>query len=241
MSTIQRLFGQDRSPVLGFGLWERLPKEDLGTLLEGATQLRIDRGEPIDSELGIILSGVLGVERELFDGRRVLSMLFHRHELFDLRREDRLRQGQLIALRSAEVLLLNPKAVTQPNGRTSDLSAVIAEQLRRQSARMRDHVTDLASKTPLERLASVLFEFRRWPNQEDHAADPCIVRLPIHRIDIAAYIGVKAETLSRAFKQLERERLVHLSQADQVTLLDAPSLRRIANGGRPRQSTRRAS
>ena len=125
--------------------------------------------------------------------------------------------------------------------RRSPLARVIAEQLLVQSARMRDHITDLAGKTPLERLSSVLFEIRRWPENKDPRADPSAVRLLIQRMDIAAYIGVKPETLSRAFKQLERERLIHLSQADQVTLLDAPSLRRIANGGRPRQSTRAAS
>lgn len=117
-----------------------------------------------------------------------------------------------------------------------DVSSAFITQLREQFARLRDHATDLGFKTPFERLASVLFELRRWPGAtlDEQGADT--VRIPVRRSDIANYIGIKPETVSRAIRQLEQERLIGLPCGDRVVLADIPSMRRLANGGRPRQS-----
>lgn len=69
-------------------------------------------------------------------------------------------------------------------------------QLQRQQARPNDHIADLAAKTPLERLASVLFEFGRWPDSDLSEKGEPIVRIPIRRTDIADYLGMTPETLN---------------------------------------------
>ncbi|MGI9503239.1 MAG: Crp/Fnr family transcriptional regulator [Geminicoccaceae bacterium] len=103
---------------------------------------------------------------------------------------------------------------------------------------MHDHIADLAAKTPLERVASVLFEFRRWPEGQVSGRDQPVVRIPMRRTDIADYLGMKPETLCRAVRSLEQERLIRTLDADRILMADVIGLRRIANGGRPRRSTR---
>lgn len=220
--------------------WNRLSAESLCDLLGPATLVSLSRDEEVGSDIGIVISGAFAVQRELSDGRRVLCSLFHEGDLVDVRRSERIRQGRLIALKDSEFLMLDEDQIETCIKRHSDIAGAFITQQGTHFARMRDHVTDLACKTPFERLASVLFEFKRWPRRQSKIRDADTVHIPIMRIDIADYIGVKPETVSRAIRKLEQEKRIAIPRSDQVFMIDVPAMRQIANGGRPRQSTRRA-
>lgn len=220
--------------------WNGLSEPTTNDLLDSATVLSLKRGEEPGSDVCIVLSGALAVERELSDGRRVLCTLYHKGDLIDLRRSERIRQGRLIALKDSTLLSLDQEQVTTCTDRHKDLARAFLGQQGNHFARMRDHATDLASKTPFERMASVLFEFKRWPHCAVGKSDRNSVHIPILRIDIADYIGVKPETVSRAIRKLEKERRIAIPEPDRIFLIDIPAMRQIANGGRPRQSKRRA-
>lgn len=224
-----------------YGPWNSLADTSVHDLLEAASLWLLDRGDQVDASLGIVVSGTLAVERELSDGRRVLASLFHEGDLVDLRRTERKRQGALIALKSSEFLHLDETRIDDRAATNPELAKAFIAQLADHFARMQDHATDLASKTPLERMASVLFEFKRWPETTPAERSRDIVRIPISRIDIADYIGVKPETVSRAIRELEREKLIGIPHQDQILLADIPSMRGIANGGRPRRSNGRSN
>lgn len=220
--------------------WNRLSAASLCDLLSPATLVSLSRGDEIGSDIGIVISGAFAVQRELSDGRRVLCSLFHEGDLVDVRRSERIRQGKLVALKDSEFLMLDEDQIEACISQHSDIAGAFITQQGTHFARMRDHATDLACKTPFERLASVLFEFKRWPARQARVRDGDTVHIPIMRIDIADYIGVKPETVSRAIRKLEQEKRIAIPQSDQVFLIDVPAMRQIANGGRPRQSTRRA-
>lgn len=220
--------------------WNGLSESCKSDLLETATHSYLTRGEEAASDVCIVLSGALAVERELSDGRRVLSTLFHAGDLIDLRRSERIRQGRLIALKDSELLILDQERVALCTDQHSDLASAFIGQQGNHFARMRDHVADLASKTPFERMASVLFEFKRWPGSSGEKKECNSIQIPILRIDIADYIGVKPETVSRAIRKLEKERRIAIPEPDRVFMIDVPAMRQIANGGRPRQSRQHA-
>lgn len=219
--------------------WKLLAETSALALLKGARLLDLSRGDSADMRLGIVLTGCCAVERGLSDGRRVLCALFHEGDLFDLRHAESLRQGQMVALTNARVLTLDENSLESNAAKHGDIAQALMTQMRDHLSRMQDHATDLISKTPFERLASILFEFHRWPGATPRHGDRDSVRIPIRRSDIADYIGVKPETVSRAIRQLERENLIGIPENNQILLADRASLRRIADGGRPRQSTRR--
>ncbi|MEM9229058.1 MAG: Crp/Fnr family transcriptional regulator [Pseudomonadota bacterium] len=192
-------------------------------------------GDLIDTEFGLVVSGTAGIEYSLGNGRRCLSELMHSGDLINMTRHERQTQGTLIALGECCVLPLVKRDFETLARHHKDLSDAYHRQVEDQTGRLRDHIADLGAKTPLERIVSVLFELRRWPDASGDSAAQMI--LPILYKDIAAYTGMKPETVSRALRKLREARLISTDGADRerISLLNVPRLRRIANGGAPRK------
>lgn len=232
-------------------------------LMRAVEEIRMTRGEAAPFVTGFLLSGVIGVADQASDGRQMLSALFHAGELIDLRRDARPPQGRPVALTDARVIVFNPSRMDAALRAHPDLAAVWLSELREQAAALRDHCGDLNCKTPVERLAAALLEFRRWPQEaarkdvlNANGAAPSetsaeaaegqdvansaatVLKLPILRNHIAEYIGVQPETVSRAFRTLESERIIEIERKDTIRLCDLPAIRTIANGGRPRAGAR---
>ena len=209
-------------------------------LNHGSAILDLNRGDVVDHCIGFVLRGTFGVRRTLADGRRSLCVIFKERDLVDLRRDERQRQGKLVALATSRFLAVEPACFEDCVETHLGGADALQRHHRELLARMRDHAADLVSKTPMERIASILFEFRRWPRVGEVDNGTLIIRLPINRLDIAEYIGLKPETVSRAIRQMESEGLISLPSAHTVAILDVPMLRQLANGGRPRRTTRRS-
>ena len=91
----------------------------------------------------------------------------------------------------------------------------------------RQQMVLLGRKTATERLASFLLLFIEEVSGADKAPRR-MVRLPMNRADIADYLGLTKETVSRVFSAFRRERLVRLEAIDQIEILDLPGLKRLA-------------
>lgn len=83
----------------------------------------------------------------------------------------------------------------------------------------KDHMLLLGRKTAMERVASFLLEMAHRLN-----ANPSM-ELPMSRQDIADYLGLTLETVSRIFSQLQKEGLLVLSDARRVSLMDTDRLK----------------
>lgn len=205
-------------------------------LAAAAERMEVARGQDIPSDIGILVSGIAGVRRQYADGQHLYCALFHGGDLFDLRRTERQRQGILLAVTDVTVLCLERATLAATGSAHPEIADFHVRQLREHGARLRDHCADLAFKTPVERLASAILEFRRWPEAEATDTDEGLVlRLPVRRTDIASYMGMKPETVSRALKQLARDGILRKAGRDSLQVLDLPALRMTANGGQPRR------
>jgi len=58
------------------------------------------------------------------------------------------------------------------------------------------------------------------------------VIIPVRRVDLAEYLGMQPETVSRCFKDLEERGIIEFNSISNIKLLKTPILRRIANGDR---------
>jgi CRP/FNR family transcriptional regulator, anaerobic regulatory protein len=86
----------------------------------------------------------------------------------------------------------------------------------------------LGRKTARERLASFLI---RLSQDVTPCAPPRIrLRLAMTRNDIADYLGLTIETVSRTFTRFKSDRLVALPTVAEVVLIDRPRLQKIAEG-----------
>jgi CRP/FNR family transcriptional regulator len=96
-----------------------------------------------------------------------------------------------------------------------------------------DVVYSLGQRTASERLAVFLLYLRHWRRLTENLADDSEPRLaeidiPMSREDIADFLGLKKETVSRSFKELETSRLIQRSGSHQVRVLDLAALRELA-------------
>lgn len=80
----------------------------------------------------------------------------------------------------------------------------------------------LGRKSATERLASFLLHLANRTEQLT------LVELPMSRADIADYLGLTKETVSRAFSSFRARRLIRLRTMHEVEILDRPGLERIA-------------
>ena len=86
----------------------------------------------------------------------------------------------------------------------------------------------LGRKTAIEKIASFLINLARRMKIEPEPNNT--VPLPMPRADIADYLGLTVETLSRTLGKLAREELIALPSVYQVTLLRPDDLQEIAEG-----------
>ena len=85
-----------------------------------------------------------------------------------------------------------------------------------------DHVVLLGRKHLEERLAAFLILFsRRW-KFDDEPVDE--VKLPMTRADIADYLGLTVESVSRAFTRFRKQGLIEMPDTHRVVLRNLPAL-----------------
>jgi CRP/FNR family transcriptional regulator len=98
-------------------------------------------------------------------------------------------------------------------------------------AKAREQMVLLGRKTAGERLATFLLQM-----QTRLAAAPPgdgSLRLPMTRADIADYLGLTTETVSRTFSRLRALKLIEIGDNDAIRLLRPQQLQALAGGSYP--------
>ncbi len=86
----------------------------------------------------------------------------------------------------------------------------------------------LGRKTAKEKVATFLLRLSRRAVARGGTASP--IGLPMSRADIADYLGLTIETVSRTFTHLKRDGVIGLPASGHVILLDAVALKDMADG-----------
>ena len=211
----------------------QLNGDELADLSQKSRTLAMKRGESLEQEalahwpIIAIDSGVMSMQHLLQDGRKTIAALFMRGDIIDLRNISNRNRGALISLGKVKVCRLSPKVFEDVMARNPDAQKVIWKNLRDQAFRAMDHSGDIAKKQALEKLASFIFECR---NRQVGFKDGDLVEIPVRRIDLAEYLGMQPETVSRCFKDFEKRGIIEVPKLNALKLLNVPMLRRIANG-----------
>lgn len=94
----------------------------------------------------------------------------------------------------------------------------------RELAEAQQQMVILGRKTALERIASFFLSLSERSNGSD------VIDLPMSRSDIADYLGITKETVSRVFSELKCGRIIRLQTIGRVEILDRARLDSIASG-----------
>jgi CRP-like cAMP-binding protein len=165
----------------------------------------------------------------LEDGRKTIAAFFMQGDIIDLRGIADRHRGQLVALGKTKICRLLPEVFNDIFDKNPNAQRIVWDNLREQTYRAIDHSADLAKKHALEKLASFIFEGRR---RQIVSIAENLVTIPVRRVDLAEYLGMQPETVSRCFKDLEMRGIVKLNTISNLKILKIPTLRRIANGDR---------
>jgi len=99
-------------------------------------------------------------------------------------------------------------------------------------AAAQDQMLLLGRKTAQERVATFLLDLSARARRRGRIDNP--VTVPMSRTDIADYLGLTTETVSRCFTKLRTARVIHSAQPGFVAILDAPQLAVLAQSELPR-------
>jgi CRP/FNR family transcriptional regulator len=94
----------------------------------------------------------------------------------------------------------------------------------RMLADARRHMVLLGRKNAIERIASFFLALSGRRDEAD------LIRLPMGRSDIADYLGLTKETVSRVLAQLKSRRFIRLLAIDRIEIVDREGLRKLAAG-----------
>ena len=87
----------------------------------------------------------------------------------------------------------------------------------------------LGRKTARERVATFLLQLSQRAERRGHNA--LQLQLPMKRYEIADYLGLSFETVSRHLRDLERERLISFPAVKAVAIRDPAALSTLAGYG----------
>ena len=164
-----------------------------------------------------VISGAVRAVRILGDGRRQIGAFHLAGDVFGLECSE-LHHHSAEAIVESEIALVRRSSVEK----AAQADASVARKLWRETSgdlqRMQDHMLRLGRETAVERVASFLIELSG--RCECNGA----VALPMGRLDIADYLGLTIETVSRTLTQLERGRAISIPNARSVVLHDALAL-----------------
>ena len=90
----------------------------------------------------------------------------------------------------------------------------------------RNNLMALARMTPLERLAGFLLDMAARRQRQGQGGNQLV--LPMTRADIADYLGLTVETVSRSFTRLRLEGMIAASDPHHIELLDPQRLQALA-------------
>jgi CRP/FNR family transcriptional regulator, nitrogen fixation regulation protein len=166
-----------------------------------------------------VISGAVRTYKVLNDGRRQINAFYLPGDCFGLELGDEHSWSAEAIVKSA-VVMVKRTIVLNASKRDNE----VARQLWRMTADelygARNHAL-LLIKTAQERVAAFLLEMSRRFAKSD------AVELPMGRQDIADYLGLTVETVSRTLTQLEITRAIELLTSRLIALRNRSALSRL--------------
>jgi len=166
-----------------------------------------------------IVSGAVRTYRVLNDGRRQIGAFCLPGDVFGLEVGD-LHSFSAEAIVDCKVMLIKRSSLVSLASRSPDVARQLWTMAATELQRAQDH-TMLLIKTAQERVAGFLLEMAQRARCGD------AVELPMSRQDIADYLGLTIETVSRTLTQLENSAAIAVPTSRRIVLRNQAALNRL--------------
>jgi len=175
-------------------------------------------GEPADY-LYKVVSGTVRTYKVLSDGRRQIGAFYMPGDVFGLEIGDE-HMFSAEAISDAKVLVVKRSALMALAARDNEVARQLWALTGRELSRVQDHIM-LLIKTAQERVAGFLLEMA------ERGSNGNALELPMSRQDIADYLGLTIETVSRTLTMLENAAAIELPSSRKIVLRNRSALTRL--------------
>jgi CRP/FNR family transcriptional regulator, nitrogen fixation regulation protein len=176
-------------------------------------------GEPAEY-LYKVVSGAVRICKVLDDGRRQVTAFQMPGEIFGLEAggthsfsAEAIADSTIIVVKRNAILALAARDVDTAN----QLWTLTACELQR----VQDHMLILGCMGAKEKVAAFLLELAKRCSESNE------IKLPMSRQDIADYLGLTIETVSRTMTQLENDATIMLPTSRRIVLRNRAALKRL--------------
>lgn len=219
----------------------RRPHFDTAAETEGALDNRIRRtapkvvherehvffeGDPID-HIYQVEKGTVCLYKTLLDGRRQIIDFAYPGDFIGLGAgDDHVFSAQ--AITATRLRCLPANALHEVAWRNPDIGMQLYRALSDQLRAARGLLLTVGQRTATERLAMLLLALSQR-NKRD-GTDGARIALPMTRADIADFLSLTVETVSRTFTKLRQSKIIDLAQSSLVVIRDYHALEQLAAG-----------
>jgi CRP-like cAMP-binding protein len=162
-----------------------------------------------------VVSGNVRTYKILKDGRRQVGGFYSPGDIFGLEFADE-HSLSAEAITDCKVLVVKRAALNTLAGRDASVARQLFALTGRELLRFQDRIL-LLIKSAQERVATFLLEMAR------HASGN-VVELPMSRQDIADYLGLTIETVSRTLSALETAAVIEVATSRRIVLRNRAAL-----------------
>jgi CRP/FNR family transcriptional regulator, nitrogen fixation regulation protein len=167
-------------------------------------------GEPAEY-LYKVFSGSVRTYKILRDGRRQVGGFYLRGDIFGLEFADE-HTLSAEAIADTKVMVVKRTVLDALAGRNASIAQQLFALTGRELGRVQDRIM-LLIKSAQERVAAFLLEMA------ERASESNIVELPMSRQDIADYLGLSLETVSRTLSALQTAAAIGVSSSSRRIVL----------------------
>lgn len=174
-----------------------------------------------------VLEGVVGVYKMLSDGRRQIVTFYYPGDLIGIEETDKwMHHGEALCTSKVRCIPMSTidKLINSEPGFGQALLSSLAIEL----TETRDQLLSLGRKSAVEKVATFLLRISK--RNEGQGTDDLLLHLPMTRSEIADYLGLTIETVSRSITKLKKADVIHLQSKIRVQVIDKSALTEIANG-----------
>ena len=206
----------------------------LAALRGMGNQFRLASGQPLFHEgdpatrVFTLTRGSLKLYKLLPDGRRQVTGFMQPGDFLGITVDDE-HAFSAEALESSQLCAFPRSRFDDFSDRNGEMERELYRLAVNELAAAQQQMVLLGRKTAAERFASFIVALAAR-HERTHGGQARFVSLPMSRSDIADYLGLTKETVSRVLALLKQRRLVRLEAIDRIEILDRAGLDQVAAG-----------
>ena len=222
----------DRCIGKHYNICHLLERERQRELLETGCRQRFEKrsylfraGSPVGAVFKVT-SGIVAESRTLADGRRQIIAFFLPGDICGYLDSDGSYTFDGEAVTTAETCSFNRERFNVFVNRNRDVAEEMRRGLAERLKTLGTHLSVVGQLTSTERVANFVAMMNAAYTARNVQTRP--LPLPMKRSDIADYLGLRLETVSRAFSKLRQRSIIDVHE-DEVLIIDPARLNQLSN------------